>query len=94
MNFWDTISTDLKNRFRRNFRLLNGRYMSFERFLNRNNTDRSIIRKAFTWTETPEGFEFWNMIDRMWFNLLMAEKAGNEKAKARLASELGHIQLG
>lgn len=93
MNFWDTISTDLKNRFRRNFRMLNGRYMSFERFLNRNNTDRSIILRAFTWTETPEGFEFWNMIDRMWFNLYIAEKAGNEKAKARLASELGHIQL-
>lgn len=94
MNFWDTISTDLKNRFRRNFRLLNAGYSSFEKFLNRNNTDRSIIRKAFTWTETPEGFEFWSMIDRMWFNLYMAEKAGNEKAKARLASELGHIQLG
>ena len=99
MNFWDTISTDLKNRFRRNFRMLNERYMlsdrhmNFERFLNRNNTDRSIIRKAFTWSESPEGFEFWNMIDRMWFNLLMAEKAGNEKAKARFASKLGHIQL-
>ena len=94
MNFWDTISTDLKNRFRRNFRMLNGRYMSFERFLNRNNTDRSIIQRAFIWTETPEGFEFWNMIDRMWFDLYIAEKAGNEKAKARLASKLGHIQLG
>ena len=94
MNFWDTISTDLKNRFRRNFILLSGRYMSFEKFLNRNNTDRSIVRKSFTWTETPEGFEFWNMIDRMWFNLYIAEKVGNEEAKARLASELGHIQLG
>ena len=94
MNFWDTISTDLKNRFRRNFRMLNGGYMDFEKFLNRNNTNRSIIRTAFTWTETPEGFEFWNKIDRMWFNLYIAEKAGNEKAKARLASELGHIQLG
>lgn len=94
MNFWDTISTDLKNRFRRNFILLNGRYMDFEEFLNRNNTNRSIIRKAFTCTETPEGFEFWNMIDRMCFNLYIAEKVGNEEAKARLASELGHIQLG
>lgn len=94
MNFWDTISTDLKNRFRRNYTLLNGRYVSFEKFLNRNNTDRSIVRKSFTWTETPEGFEFWSMIDRMWFNLYIAEKAGNEEAKARLASELGHIQLG
>ena len=93
MNFWDTISTDLKNRFRRNFRLLNGRYVSFEKFLNRNNTDRSIVQKSFIWTETPEGFEFWNMIDRMWFNLYIAEKAGNEEAKARLASELGHIKL-
>ena len=94
MNFWDTISMDLKNRFRRNYILLNGRYVSFEKFLNRNNTDRSIVRKSFTWTETPEGFEFWSMIDRMWFNLYIAEKAGNEEAKARLASELGHIQLG
>lgn len=94
MNFWDTISMDLKNRFRRNFIMLNGRYMDFEKFLNRNNTDRSIIRKAFTWTETPEGFEFWNMIDRMWFSLYIAEKAGNEKAKIRLAKELAHIQLG
>ena len=94
MNFWDTISTDLKNRFRRNFRLLNGGYMDFEKFLNRNNTDRSIIRKAFTWINAPEGFEFWKMIDSMWFDLLEVEKAGNEKAKARLASELGHIQLG
>ena len=94
MNFWDTISTDLKNRFRRNFRMLNGRYVDFEKFLNENNADRSIIWLAFNWTETPEGFEFWNMIDRMWFNLYIAEKAGNEEAKARLASELGHIQLG
>ena len=94
MNFWDTISMDLKNRFRRNYILLNGRYVSFEKFLNRNNTDRSIVRKSFTWTETPEGFEFWSMIDRMWFNLYIAEKGGNEEAKARLASELGHIQLG
>lgn len=94
MNFWDTISTDLKNRFRRNFRMSSGRYRDFEKFLNRNNTDRSIVQRAFVWTETPEGFEFWNMIDRMWFNLYMAEKAGNEKAKARLVSELGHFQLG
>lgn len=74
--------------------MLNGRYTSFEKFLKRNNTDRSIIWRAFAWKDTPEGFEFWNMIDRMWFNLYMAEKAGNEKAKARLASELGHFQLG
>lgn len=94
MNFWDTISTDLKNRFRRNFEMLNGRYMDFEKFLNRNNTDRLIILKAFTWTETPEGFEFWSMINSMWFNLYVAEKVGNEKDKARLASKLGHIQLG
>lgn len=94
MNFWDTISTDLKNRFRRNFRMLNGRYTDFEKFLNENNTNRSIIWLAFNWTETPEGFEVWNIIDSMWFDLCMAEKAGNEKAKARLASELGHIQLG
>lgn len=68
--------------------------MDFKRFLNRNNTDRSIIQRAFIWTEAPEGFEFWSMIDSMWFDLLEAEKVGNEKAKARLASELGHIQLG
>lgn len=71
-----------------------GRYRGFEKFLNRNNTDRSIVQRAFIWTETPEGFEFWSMIDSMWFNLYVAEKAGNEKDKARLASELGHIQLG
>ena len=94
MNFWDTISTDLKNRFRRNFEMSKGRGMDFEKFLNRNNTDRSIVQKSFTWTETPEGFEFWNMIDRMWFNLYIAEKAGNVRAKVRLAKELGHIKLG
>ena len=94
MNFWDTISTDLKNRFRRNFRMAKGRYMDFEKFLNGYNTSRSILWTAFTWDATPEGFEFWNMIDSMWFDLLEAEKAGNEKDKARLASKLGHIQLG
>ena len=94
MNFWDTISTDLKNRFRRNFRLLNGRYVSFEKFLNRNNTNKLIVRRAFTWINAPEGFEFWSMIDSMWFELLEAEKAGNVRAKVRLAKELGHIKLG
>ena len=94
MNFWDTISTNLKNRFRRNFEMLNKGYMDFEKFLNENNANRSIIWLAFNWTETPEGFEVWNIIDSMWFDLCMAEKAGNEEAKARLASELGHIQLG
>ena len=94
MNFWDTISMDLKNRFRRNFILLNGRYMSFEKFLNRNNTNKLIVRRAFTWINAPEGFEFWSMIDSMWFDLLEAEKAGNVRAKVRLAKELGHIQLG
>ena len=94
MNFWDTISTDLKNRFRRNFRMSKGEGIDFELFLNEYNTSRSILWVAFTWAETPEGFKFWNMIDRMWFDLYMAEKAGNEKAKVRLASELGHIQLG
>lgn len=94
MNFWDTISTDLKNRFRRNFEMLNGEGMNFERFLNENNTFRLIVQIAFTWSETPEGFEFWNMIDRMWFDLLEAEKAGNVRAKVRLAKELAHIQLG
>ena len=91
MNFWDTISTDLKNRFRRNFRMLNGEGMDFERFLNRNNTNKLIVRKAFTWINTPEGFEFWRTVDSMWFDLLEAEKAGNEKAKVRLAKELAHI---
>ena len=67
--------------------------MDFEKFLNRNNTNKIIVRKAFTWINTPEGFEFWRMIDSAWFDLLEAEKAGNEKAKARLAKELGHIQL-
>lgn len=66
MNFWDTISTDLKNRFRRNFEMLNRRYMDFEKFLNRNNTDRLIIRKAFTWTETPEGYDYWKRIHKTW----------------------------
>ena len=94
MNFWDTISTDLKNRFRRNFRMLNGEGMDFEEFLNENNTWKLIVQVAFTWSETPEGFGFWNMIDRMWFDLLEAEKAGNEKDKARLASKLGHIKFG
>ena len=94
MNFWDTISTDLKNRFRRNFRMLNGEGMDFEKFLNRNNTNKLIVRKAFTWINTPEGFEFWRTIDSMWFDLLEAEKAGNVRAKVRLAKELGHIKLG
>ena len=94
MNFWDTISTDLKNRFRRNFRMSNGEGMDFEKFLNRNNTNKLIVRRAFTWINTPEGFDFWRMIESMWFDLLEAEKAGNEKAKARLAKELGHIKLG
>lgn len=93
MNFWDTISTDLKNRFRRNFRMSKGN-MDFEKFLNENNTNRSIVWKAFRWNTTSEGFGFWNMIDSKWFDLCLAEKAGNEEAKARLASELGHIQLG
>ena len=94
MNFWDTINTDLKNRFRRNFRMLNGEGMDFEKFLNRNNTNKLIVRKAFTWINTPEGFEFWRTIDSMWFDLLEAEKAGNVRAKVRLAKELGHIKLG
>ena len=94
MNFWDTISTDLKNRFRRNFRMSKGEGMDFERFLNRNNNNKLIVRRAFTWINTPEGFEFWRMIDSTWFDLLEAEKAGNVRAKARLARELGRIQLG
>ena len=94
MNFWDTISTDLKNRFRRNFEMLNRGYMDFEKFLNRNNTNKLIVRRAFSWINAPEGFEFWSMIDSMWFDLLEAEKAGNVRAKARLAKELGHIKLG
>ena len=94
MNFWDTISTDLKNRFRRNFEMLNRGYTDFERFLNRNNTNKLIVRRAFTWINTPEGFEFWSMIDSTWFDLLEAEKAGNVRAKVRLAKELGHIKLG
>ena len=94
MNFWDTISTDLKNRFRRNFRMLNGEGMDFEKFLNRNNTNKLIVRKAFTWINTPEGFEFWRTIDSMWFDLLEAEEAGNVRAKVRLAKELGHTKLG
>ena len=94
MNFWDTISTDLKNRFRRNFRMSNGEGMDFEKFLNRNNTNKLIVRRAFTWINTPEGFDFWRMIESMWFDLLEAEKAGNVRAKVRLAKELGHIKLG
>lgn len=94
MNFWDTISTDLKNRFRRNFEMLNRGYMDFERFLNRNNTNKLIVRRAFSWINAPEGFEFWSMIDNTWFDLLEAEKAGDVRAKVRLAKELGHIQLG
>ena len=94
MNFWDTISTDLKNRFRRNFEMSKGRGMDFEKFLNRNNTNKLIVRRAFTWINAPEGFEFWSMIDSMWFELLEAEKAGNVRAKVRLAKELGHIKLG
>ena len=94
MNFWDTISTNLKNRFRRNFEMSKRGGMDFEKFLNENNTDRSIIWLAFTWSETPEGFEVWNIIDSIWSDLCLAERAGNEEAKARLASELGHVQLG
>ena len=94
MNFWDTISMDLKNRFRRNFEMLNRGYMDFEKFLNRNNTNKLIVRRAFSWINAPEGFEFWSMIDSMWFDLLEAEKAGNVRAKVRLAKELGHIKLG
>lgn len=70
-NAFSFFNSDVATRFETNFREQRpNSSASVLDFLSRLGSDPSMISRAFTWKDTPEGTEYWKTIDILWKRFL------------------------
>lgn len=70
-NAFSFFNSDVATRFENNFREQRpNSSASVLEFLYRLGSDPSMISRAFTWKDTPEGHEYWKTIDILWKRFL------------------------
>lgn len=72
-NILSFLSGTIAEKFEANFRAQ--RTDSFAKFITEYGSKEGAVSAAFFWAETPEGFEFWEMISDLWIEFL---KTGGE----------------
>ena len=68
-NILSFLNTNIAKKFEANFRAQNAQN-SFSEFIVSTGSTDSAVWRAFAWTLTPEGFEFWNTISDLWMKFL------------------------
>ena len=68
-NILSFLNTNIAKKFEANFRAQNAQG-SFSEFIVSTGSTDSAVWRAFAWTLTPEGFEFWNTISDLWMKFL------------------------
>lgn len=73
-NAFSFFNSDVATRFENNFREQRpNSSASVLEFLYRLGSDPSMITRAFTWKDTPEGHEYWKTINILWKRFLKGE---------------------
>lgn len=67
-NILSFLSGTIAEKFEANFRAQ--RTDSFAKFIVEHGSKEEAVISAFFWSETPEGFEFWEMISDLWMKFL------------------------
>lgn len=67
-NILSFLSGTVAEKFEANFRAQ--RTDSFAKFITEYDSKEEAVISAFYWGETPEGFEFWEMISDLWMKFL------------------------
>ena len=68
-NILSFLNSNIAKKFEANFRAQNTQCSFSEFIVSTGSTDGAVWR-AFAWTNTPEGFEFWNTISDLWMKFL------------------------
>lgn len=76
-NIFSFLSGTIAEKFEANFRAQ--RTDSFAKFIVECDSKEEAFISAFYWSETPEGFEFWEMISDLWMKFL--EEGGEPMPK-------------
>lgn len=70
-NAFSFFNSDVATRFKNNFREQRpNSSASILEFLYRLGSNPGMIARAFTWKDTPEGYEYWKTIDILWKRFL------------------------
>ena len=69
-NILSFINTDIAKKFEANFRAQKAQN-SFSEFIVSTGSTIDAVSRAFSWSLTPEGFEFWKMISDLWIKFLI-----------------------
>lgn len=73
-NAFSFFNSDVATRFENNFReQRSNSSASVLDFLSRLGSDPSMISRAFTWKDTPEGTEYWKTVSILWKRFLKGE---------------------
>ena len=73
-NAFSFFNSDVATRFENNFRRRrSNNSVGVLEFLHRLGSDPSMISRAFTWKDTPEGTEYWKTISILWKRFLKGE---------------------
>ena len=67
-NILSFLNSNIAKKFEANFRAQ--RTGSFAKFITEYDSKEGAVSSAFSWDETPEGFEFWEMISDLWMKFL------------------------
>lgn len=67
-NIFSFLSGTIVEKFEANFRAQ--RTDSFAKFIVEYGSKEAAVNAAFFWAETPEGYEFWEMISDLWVKFL------------------------
>ena len=68
-NILSFLNTDIAKKFEANFRTQKPQ-LSFSGFIVSSGSTADVVQRAFAWSITPEGFEFWNTISELWKKFL------------------------
>ena len=69
-NILSFLNTNIAKKFEANFRTQKAQN-SFSEFIVSTGSTIDAVSRAFSWSLTPEGFEFWKMISDLWIKFLV-----------------------
>ena len=68
-NILSFLNSNIAKKFEANFRAQNTQ-RSFSEFIVSTGSTMNAVWRAFAWTNTPEGYEFWETISDLWMKFL------------------------
>lgn len=83
--FQHVAPKEVVDAFVKNFKNFKEQRFNVETWLQKNNSNESLVSMAFDWSETGEGFDYWSEVDELWRRLCKKiEKYNEYKAQEKL----------